>query len=75
MDGVLGFSLSFSTDHFSKKSIDQFSKLFKDNIFRIIQISMLKNKLLTYLRRRKTKMDFEWMNFKENRIPVRESEV
>ena len=38
MDGVLGFSIGFSTDHFSNKgSIDKFSKLFKKYVLKIIE--------------------------------------
>ena len=37
MDGVLSFSIAFSVDHFSKKSIDEFSKLFKEYVLKIIE--------------------------------------
>ena len=37
MDGVLGFSIAFSADHFSKDSINKFSKLFKEYVLKIIE--------------------------------------
>ena len=37
MDGKLGFSIAFSADHFSKKSIEKFSKLFKKYVLKIIE--------------------------------------
>ena len=40
MDGVLGFSIAFSTDHFSKDSINKFSELFKEYVLKIIEHCM-----------------------------------